>query len=81
MKVTERWIGCFKVVIEDDTDSDPEDVFSDAYNGIEKDPEEELNKEYELHRAEGDVLYYRPKVYRMSEEESRDLYEKLKWMV
>ena len=28
--------GKYKVVYESETDSDPEDVFSDAYNGIKK---------------------------------------------
>ena len=77
MKIMERVFPTYKVVIEDDTDSDPEDVFSDAYNGIEKDPQEQLDREFELHRVEGRVFYWRPKVYRMSEEESLDFYERL----
>ena len=71
--------GKYKVVYESETDSDPEDVFSDAYNGIKKkeEPQKDSDREYDIHRVEGDTVYLRPKVQRMSEEESRDFYERL----
>ena len=64
-------------MIEEDTESDPEDVFSDAYNGIEKDPEEELSREYKLDRVVDDVFYFKPVEHRMSDEESQEFYERL----
>ena len=70
--------GKYTVVYESETDSDPEDVFSDAYNGIEKRPNQRGSRDYGIHRVEGDTVYVRPMLRHMSEKESRDFYERVR---
>ena len=64
-------------MFEEGSDSDPEDVFSDTFNGIEKTFLYDPNQEYKFHRQEGAVIFVRPKLKQTAIEHILEFYRQV----